>query len=288
MCYRQRQHLLQVAFWRFRLDRVRHRQGWGQGDPQVLDTVPQNPRDPYRGWDDFFWLDHFHGPRTIEEDWVLRALRAVNFHDRAVAQAERELQAERERRQRQIHDYEAFMANVALQGYAPRRLEREDSYSTYTASEEDPYYDDYDYRRDMESDQELPDHVLPAPWEQWMHEQEPDDHELPAHFAEVQLPVSDQSPRFETHGRAFSSDEDGDGPCVSIQDVKRSIRNCFGRIEERDDLMTLQALRERADVPPRCEICGTPCRLYDHCNFCRRGPVMHHGRCCYMNPGRRY
>jgi hypothetical protein len=160
------------------------------------------------------------------------------------------------------------MANVALRGFAPRRLEREDSYSTYTESAEDPYYDDYDYRRDMESDQEVPeherpDHELPELWEQWMHEQDPEDHEFPGHFAEVPLPVSDHSPRFETHGR--------DDPMI-MQTLSEHA----------------EALREHADVPPRCEICHTPCRLYDYCNFCRRGPVMHHGRCCHSNPGRWY
>jgi hypothetical protein len=47
------------------------------------------------------------------------------------------------------------------------------------------------------------------------------------------------------------------------------------------------ASRVSAEVPPACEICHTPCRLYAFCNFCRRGPVMHHGRCCLLNPGRR-
>ena len=41
------------------------------------DEPIQNPSDPYRGWDNFFWLDHFHGPRTPEEEWVLSALRAL-------------------------------------------------------------------------------------------------------------------------------------------------------------------------------------------------------------------
>ncbi len=57
----------------------------------------------------------------------------------------------------------------------------------------------------MESDQEVleherPDHELPALWEHWMHEQDPADHEFPAHYAEVQLPVGDYSPSVETHG----------------------------------------------------------------------------------------
>ncbi len=53
----------------------------------------------------------------MEEDWVLRSLRSINFHDQAVAQAEREY-AERERRRLQP-DSDHFV---------PRRLERtEDS-----------------------------------------------------------------------------------------------------------------------------------------------------------------
>jgi hypothetical protein len=111
---------------------------------------------------------------------------------------------------------------------------------------------------------------------------------LPSPIEEVLLPVSDRAPGTDTHGRAFSSDEDGDGPCVPIQKITRYFRSCFGKGDEREnDLMIMQALRERADVPPACEICHTPCRLYAFCSFCRQSPVMHHGRCCYLNPGRR-
>ncbi len=34
-----------------------------------------------------------------------------------------------------------------------------------------------------------------------MHEQDPADHEFPAHFAEVQLPVGDHSSSFGNHGQ---------------------------------------------------------------------------------------
>ncbi len=143
---------------------------------------------------------------------MLRSLRSINFHDQAVAQAEREIQAERERGIQQLPDYEAFLANVALRGLVvrglvPRRLESvEDSESSDTQISEDPYHDDYDWRRDMESYQDVPeherpDHELPTRWEHWMHEQDPANHEFPAHFAEVQLPVGDHSPSVETHGQ---------------------------------------------------------------------------------------
>jgi hypothetical protein len=111
---------------------------------------------------------------------------------------------------------------------------------------------------------------------------------LPSPSEEVLLPVSDRTPGPDTHGRAFSSDEDGDGPCVPIQHLTRYFRSCFGKKDEKEnDLMVMQALHERADVPPACEICHTPCRLYASCSFCGQSPVMHHGRCCWSNPGRR-
>ena len=69
------------------------------------------------------------------------------------------------------------------------------------------------------------------------------------------------------HGRAYSSDEDGDGPSGA--------RIIFMHVEE-----------EEAEVKPICEICGTSCRIYAYCRFCRLGPIMHHGRCCLANPGR--
>jgi hypothetical protein len=120
MCRRQRTHLLQVAFYRLRLAVVRQRQGWGYGDPQ-------NPTDPYRGWDNFFWLDTFEGPRTIEEEWVLRSLHSMHaphrFHDQAVARAER-VYAERERiRLQPDNDYERFMSDVELRELRQRRLD---------------------------------------------------------------------------------------------------------------------------------------------------------------------
>jgi hypothetical protein len=120
MCRRQRTHPLQVAFYRLRLAVARRRQGWGYGDPQ-------NPTDPYRGWDNFFWLDTFEGPRTIEEEWVLRSLHSMHaphrFHDQAVARAER-VYAERERiRLQPDNDYERFMSDVELRELRQRRLD---------------------------------------------------------------------------------------------------------------------------------------------------------------------
>ncbi len=185
MCQRQRAHLLQVAFWRFRLDRMRQRQGWGIGDPQ-------NPRDPYRGWDDFFWLDHFDGPRTVEEEWVLRSLRSINFHDQAVGQAERDIQAEQEyaerERRRLQPDYEAFLANVALRGLVPRRLERIEDSEVEDSDSSDPestlqwgvYREGHEWRLGVG--------------------RQPTNQEFPGRFAEVQAPAGGYSPIAETHG----------------------------------------------------------------------------------------
>ena len=35
-----------------------------------------------------------------------------------------------------------------------------------------------------------------------------------------------------------------------------------------------------AECPPTCDVWGTPCFVYRWRKCCRRGPVMHHGRCC--------
>jgi hypothetical protein len=55
-------------------------------------------------------------------------------------------------------------------------------------------------------------------------------------------------------------------------------RTLVGTDKAASDAVT--ASRGSADVPPACDICHTPCKMYALCNFCRQGPVMHHGRCC--------
>jgi hypothetical protein len=152
MCRRQWRHPAQVAFYRLRLAVLRRRQGRRYEDPQ-------NPTDPYRGWDDFFWLDTLESPRTIEEEWAWIQMWMINsarleeeerddlsnedvplparqgmfrsvqwhaphrFHDQAVARAEREY-AERERiRLQPNNDYERFMSGIELAELRQRRLD---------------------------------------------------------------------------------------------------------------------------------------------------------------------
>jgi hypothetical protein len=71
MYQRQGKYPLQVAFYRLRLAVLRRRQGRSQEDPQ-------NPTDPYLGWDDFFWLDTLEGPATIEEGWAWIQMWMIN------------------------------------------------------------------------------------------------------------------------------------------------------------------------------------------------------------------
>jgi hypothetical protein len=54
-----------------RLAAERRRQGQNQEDPQ-------NPADPYWGWDDFFWLDTLDSPRTIAEEWAWIQMWSIN------------------------------------------------------------------------------------------------------------------------------------------------------------------------------------------------------------------
>jgi hypothetical protein len=71
MYRRQGTYVSQVAFYRLRLAAERRRQGQSQEDPQ-------NPADPYWGWDDFFWLDTLDSPRTIAEEWAWIQMWSIN------------------------------------------------------------------------------------------------------------------------------------------------------------------------------------------------------------------
>ena len=151
MYQRQGKYPLQVAFYRLRLAVLRRRQERSQEDPQ-------NPTDPYLGWDDFFWLDTLEGPNTAEEEWAWIQMWIINrarledeehdwsnenfplqtrrgrflsiqwdapprFQDQVVAQGEREY-AETERiRLQPNNDYELHMSSVELAELRQRRLD---------------------------------------------------------------------------------------------------------------------------------------------------------------------
>jgi hypothetical protein len=250
MCRMQREHPLQVAFWRLHLVRIRQTHGHGDGEVQ-------NPNDPYRGWDHFFWLDHTYGPRTPEEEWVLNELRIQNM--RSVAQAERERRIQQIRgtntdgaRHIAWHPVDS-MVNLAPRGFMSLGLPREDSYSDYSNSSD-------------ENDSNASDFIH-------------------------QLPFGYELPAVLQHGRAYRSDEAGDGPvhfCVPFTEITHRIRSCFRSKVDQGSQTGEHFLAhiEHADVPPRCDVCGMPCQCYRWCNFCQQGPVMHHGRCCWQNPGR--
>jgi hypothetical protein len=208
MCRLQMQHLLRVAFWRMRLEVSCHSQELDHGG--ALD-----PEDPYRGWDSFFDVQHYPGPKTLEEEWVLRTI-LQEHRDRANRIAiQRHL----------IRQYEDSLSDSdsSLQGmWTVGVVPRDGSCSSFTDSSEDPFYgyDDYYRDRGVEDASRIPHEY----WEQWRRDNISAETIAQAmgaantviHTLPRQLPVSDHSPRAETHGRAFSSDEDGDGPCDSI------------------------------------------------------------------------
>jgi hypothetical protein len=287
MCKGQRKYLLQTAFCRMQLYVCASSQGWFGHARGVLD-----PSDPYRGWDSFLEVHNIEGVHTAQERWLSHALWAERTKNSARI-------AEQKRR---IQRYKDDMSDTSDSSLDSSRIaglvSRDGSCSSFTDSDEAPPHWDFDrwlamresvrqpnlgQRRKLDWSAQRRAEVLQAErqvYENWNQGQGPD--------GEDPLPNSNRTPGADTHGRAFSSDEDGDGPCVPIQHLRRYFRSCFGkRNEEQNDLMVVQALRERADVPPICEVCNTPCKMYARCNFCRLGPVMHHGRCCWWNPGQR-
>ncbi len=105
------------------------------------------------------------------------------------------------------------------------------------------------------------------------------------------LPFGYEPPDILHHSRAYSSDEDGDGPSKACITFKRLVRLIQSLCIVKADLPCHSDDRSSssvgyANVPPRCDVCGTPCQVYRWCIYCYAGPVMHHGRCCWYNPGR--
>ncbi|WP_288992054.1 hypothetical protein, partial [uncultured Marinobacter sp.] len=273
-----------------------------------------DPEDPYRGWDSFFETYHAEGPKTAQEVWLVRSLweEYTKNSDRIAEQKDLIQQYKDDMWDESDSSLDSSI-NVGI-------VSRDGSCSSFTDTDEEPFWDFSWWRFSRESAPGIP-HRGRAHheyWTRWRAQRRAevrraeeqagvhwsqgwpdfenafllsprhDDLALPNLIEEVLVPVSDRAPGPDTHGRAFSSDEDGDGPCVPIQSLTRYFRSCLGKRDEKEnDLMIMQALRERADVPPACEICHTPCRLYAFCSFCGQSPVMHHGRCCYLNPGRR-
>jgi hypothetical protein len=254
-----------------------------------------DPEDPYRGWDSFFEIYHAEGPRTLQEEWVFHSLGA-EYRERAnrTAMQKHLIQQYKDDMWDESDSSLDSSVNVGI-------VSRDGSCSSFTDTDEEPFWDFKWWLFNRESAPGIP-HRGRAHheyWARWRAERRAEERraeeqagvhwtQLPVPVEEVLLPVSDRAPGTDTHGRAFSSDEDGDGPCVPFQNVALRIRRCFGgRNEVNDEVMTTQALRANADVSPRCEICHERCRIYDWCKFCNQGPVMHHGRCCYANPNRR-
>jgi hypothetical protein len=129
-----------------RLEALRQRQGQNQEDPQ-------NPADPYWGWDDFFWLDTLDSPRAIAEEWAWFQMWTFNnarqeeerwdvlsparqrrfrwnqyyaphrFQEQEVAEGNR-IYAEAERiRLQPNNDYELRMSDIELAELRQRRLD---------------------------------------------------------------------------------------------------------------------------------------------------------------------
>jgi hypothetical protein len=290
MCKKQKKHLLQTAFWRMQLYVRASGQGWLGFARGVVD-----PEDPYRSWDSFLEVNDGEGVHTAQERWLAHALWEMGTKIKGRIAEQKDL----------IQQYKDDMwddsdssldssINVGL-------VSRDGSCSSFTDVDgPQPHWDFEEWLIRREA--------VPRPsrdrahHEYWAIRRAQERAEVrqaemqagthwdcePSPNEDVSLPVINRTPGADAHGRAFSSDEDGDGPCVPIHQLRRCFRSCFGKQNERHcDLMVVQALRERAEVPPICEVCNTPCKMYNYCYFCRLGPVMHHGRCCWWNPGQR-
>ena len=254
-----------------------------------------NPADPHRGWDSFLKIHNTGEVHTAQERWVSYTSWSLDIqHTDRIAEQKRRIQR-----------YKDDMSDTSDSSLDSSRIaglvSRDGSCSSFTDSDEAPPHWDFNRWLAMRESVRQPNRGRAPPeyWARWSAQRRAEvllaERQADVHWnqgqgpdEEVPLPNSNRTPGADTHGRAFSSDEDGDGPCVPIQHFTRYFRSCFGkRNEEQDDLMVVQALREHADVPPICEVCNTPCKMHARCNFCRLGPVMHHGRCCWWNPGQR-
>ena len=97
-------------------------------------------------------------------------------------------------------------------------------------------------------------------------------------------------PDVREYGRRFSADEAGDGPGCwepfrAWASQVRQGRSLTTNQEVQTNLDETRLPVVRAEVRPNCDVCGTPCYVYRWCRFCRQENVMHHGRCCWYNPG---
>jgi hypothetical protein len=97
-------------------------------------------------------------------------------------------------------------------------------------------------------------------------------------------------PDVNEYGRQFSADEAGDGPGCwepfrAWAILVRHRRSLTTEQEVQTDLDETRLPVGRAEVRPNCDVCSTPCYVYRWCRFCRQENVMHHGRCCWYNPG---
>ena len=97
-------------------------------------------------------------------------------------------------------------------------------------------------------------------------------------------------PDVNEYGRQFSADEAGDGPGCwepfrAWASQVRQGRSLTSNQEVQTNLEETRLPVVRAGVRPNCDVCGTPCYVYRWCRFCRQENVMHHGRCCWYNPG---
>ena len=289
---------MQVAWLRMRLEVVRRKYKRAPGRRTADDEPVQNPSDPYRGWDNYYLLDHFHGPRTPEEEWVLSVLRALLGPVASQARSSSWLsnggETVYQMAQAQIISHTVRMAN------APRNRRRNVSGSFRIGlpgqDSDDSGPSDESSNSDFSDESDPSEHFLSflnngPGWR----ETEPGVYENSESAPQGAPPlritqVPRDPPDVNEYGRQFSADEAGDGPGCwepfrAWAILVRHRRSLTTNQEVQTDRDEDRLLVGRAEVRPSCDVCNTPCYVYRWCRFCRQENVMHHGRCCWYNPG---
>ena len=245
----------------------------------MMPGEPRNPSDPYRGWDSFFWINHYHGPRTPGEDWVLAVLR------RLYGSAQ---QTVYHMTQAQVIAHTVRMANAPRNapsnapGVFKLGLPDHETWSDDSGPSEESNASDY-YPWASMSDDPNWEETQPGVYER---------ESVPEGVAPLRIErVPREPPDVREYGRRFSADEAGDGPdqcCEPFRTWASQVRRGLSSTHDKEVQTCIEETclsTERAEVRPSCDVCGTPCYVYRRCRFRRQKNVMHHGRCCWYNPG---
>jgi hypothetical protein len=227
MCKKQRKFLLQTAFRRMQLYVCANNQEILRG---VLD-----PADPHRGWDSFLKIHNTGEVHTAQERWVSYTSWSLDIqHTDRIAEQKRRIQ--------RYKDDMSDTSDSSLDSSRPHYpvVSRDGSCSSYTDSDEEHPQWDFDRwlamrgsvrqpnirlayaatQRTLDWSAQRRDEVLQTERQEYENGNQGQGRDR-----EDPLPNNNRTPGADAHGRAFSSDEDGDGPCAPYAHPVRNSGN---------------------------------------------------------------